>query len=144
MYAKISYSAICAAFDGDDEIGNYCDPINNNASPQGVSEDVLKKLLDYEDLVDGVFRTLENKGEEIGFVYYFDNILVSFGVNKKHRTKEYLKKLFAEMVEWMGEDFITFMWDRNQRAIKWFERCGMEKERFDSDNVIKLRYKPCL
>lgn len=144
MDTKISYGAICVAFEGDDEIAAYCDPANDNTTPEGVSKDVLKKLLDYEDLVDGVFKTLENKGEEVGFVYYFDNILVSFGVNKKHRTKEYLKDLFEKMTEWMGEEFVTFMWERNQRAIKWFEKCGMQKEEFDLDNVIKLRYKSCL
>jgi RimJ/RimL family protein N-acetyltransferase len=64
-------------------------------------------------------------------------------VNKKHRSKEYLKGLFDKMTKWMGDDFVTFMWERNQRAIKWFEKCGMHKEEFDLDNVIKLRYKPC-
>lgn len=143
MDTKISYIAICAAFDGDDEIGGYCDPANSGATSIGVSDDVLSKLLDYENLVDGVFVSLENQGEEVGFVYYFDNILVSFGVNKNHRTKEYLKELFEKMTKWMGDDFVTFMWERNQRAIKWFEKCGMHKEEFDLDNVIKLRYKPC-
>lgn len=144
MDTKISYSAICAAFDGDDEIRDYCDPSIEDSTPKGVSEDVFKKLLDYEDVVDGVFKTLIVNGEEVGFVYYFDSILVSFGVNKTHRSKEFLTSLFDDMRSWLGDEFITYMWERNARAVRWFERCGMIREEFELDNVIKLRYKKCL
>jgi len=141
--AKISYSAIRAAFDGDDDIRDYCDEDNSDKTPEGVADDVYEKLLDYEELVDGVFKTLMVNEEEVGFVYYFGDVLVSFGVNKAYRDRDFLTSLFEDMKRWMGGEFITFMWKRNERAIKWFEKCGMKKEDFELDNVIKLRYKPC-
>ncbi len=143
MDTKISYSAICAAFDGDDDIDKYCDPSNSNPTPKGVIEDVFEKLIEYETLVSGTFKTVYSGENEIGFVYYFGDILVSFGVNKNYRDKEHLKCLFESIKEWLGNDFVTYMWERNQRAVMWFEKCGMEREDVGLDKIIKLRYKSC-
>jgi hypothetical protein len=143
MDTKISYSAIYAAFDGDDDIKNYCDPSNETPTPEGVSSDAYGKLLVYEDVVDGTFEVLKDGEKEIGFVYYFGEVLVSFGVNKEYRNKDFLMSLFGDMKKWMGNGFVTYMWERNQRAIKWFEKCGMEREDCNIDNVVKLRYKSC-
>ena len=143
MDTKISYSAIYAAFDGDDDIKNYCDPGNDTPTPEGVSADAYEKLLVYEDVVEGVFEVLKDGEKEIGFVYYFGDVLVSFGVNKEYRNKDFLMSLFSDIKKWMDEDFVTYMWERNERAIRWFEKCGMEREDCDIDNVVKLRYKSC-
>jgi RimJ/RimL family protein N-acetyltransferase len=144
MDGKISYSAICAAFEGDDEIDKYCDPGNKNPTPKGVIDDVFEKLVDYETLVDGVFKTIKSNEKEVGFVYYFDNVLVSFGVNKNYRNKAFLKSVFEDVKDWMNGDFVAYMWERNERSVKWLEKCGMEKEPVDLEKIIKLRYKSCL
>jgi RimJ/RimL family protein N-acetyltransferase len=94
-------------------------------------------------VVDGTFEVLKDGEKEIGFVYYFGEVLVSFGVNKEYRNKDFLMSLFGDMKKWMGNGFVTYMWERNQRAIKWFEKCGMEREDCNIDNVVKLRYKSC-
>lgn len=144
MDGKISYSAIYAAFEGDDEIEKYCDPNNENPTPKGVIDDVFEKLVEYETLVDGTFKTIKsNENKEVGFVYYFDNVLVSFGVNKNYRNKTFLKSVFEDMKDWMNGDFISYMWERNERGVRWLERCGMEKENVELDKIIKLRYKSC-
>ncbi len=139
MDTKISYSAICAAFEGDEDIVSYCDPSNVNPTPKGVIEDVFEKLVQYETLVDGVFRTILFDDKEIGFIYYFDDVLVSFGINKGYRTKEFLTGFFEDVKKWLGNDFVTYMWERNERAVRWFEKCGMEREDVDLDKIVKLR-----
>ena len=143
MDTKISYSAIYAAFVGDHEIGNYCDPGAVDTTPDGISLDVYAKLMDWEDVFCGTFKKIKVEGKEVGFVYFFDDILVSFGVNIKHRNKEFLSNLFDEIVDLIGEDFVTFMWERNTRAIRWLEKNGMQREACDMKNVIKLKYKSC-
>jgi len=140
---KISYSAICAAFAGDDDICSYCDPDAVDNTPDGISLDVYAKLMDWEDVFCGTFKKAKVNGKEVGFVYYFDDILVSFGVNKSHRNKEFLASFFADVTEWIGGDFVTFMWERNTRAINWLEKNGMQREACDMENIIKLKYKSC-
>jgi len=144
MDTKISYSAICAAFDGDEDIVNYCDPSIINPTLEGVIKDVFKKLVEYETLVDGVFKTIYLGENEVGFVYYFDDILISLGINKACRNKEFLTGFFEDIKSWLGNDFVTYMWERNERAVRWFEKCGMEREEAGMDKIIKLRYKLCL
>ena len=144
MDTKISYSAICAAFDGDDDICRYCDPSIKDATPEKISLNVYDKLLEWEDVFDGTFRVIDVDGAEVGFVYYFEDIVVSFGINKAHRNKEFLGDMFEKFTSWAGEDFVTFMWENNTRAIKWLERCGMQKEACDIQGVIKLKHKSCL
>ena len=139
----ISYEAILVAFADDDSISDNCDPENEDKTPTGVAINVYNKLIDCQLVVDGVFKVIENNGEAIGFVYYFDNILVSFGVNKKHRNKEVLTNLFESIKEWLGGDFITFMWKRNQRAINWFKKCGMVEDDVNADSFVKLKYESC-
>lgn len=139
----ISYEAILVAFADDDSISDNCDPDNKDKTPTGVALDVFNKLIDCELVVDGVFKTIEYDSNIIGFVYYFDNILVSFGINKKYRNKEVLTDLFENIKEWLGGNFITFMWKRNQRAINWFKKCGMVEEDVNTDSFIKLKYESC-
>jgi RimJ/RimL family protein N-acetyltransferase len=143
MDTKISYSAIYAAFDGDHDISKYCDPSNERPTPESVSIDAHEKLLVYEEMVDGAFEVLKVGDREVGFVYYFSDVLVSFGVNKEFRNKNFLTSLFDDIKKWMGDSFVTYMWERNERAIRWFEKCGMEREDCNLDNVVKLRYKSC-
>lgn len=139
----ISYDAIFAAFDGDDEIEKYCDPDNLNKTPIGVIDNTYEKLVEYQQYIDGVFKVIEIEGDIAGFVYYADNVLISFGVNKKYRNQETLSSIFEDIKTWLGGDFITLMWERNKRAIDWLKRCGMEQEELDMINVVKLKYKSC-
>jgi hypothetical protein len=137
---KISYDAIKLAFDGDSEIQDNCDPANPDKSQIGVVEDVYKKLIEYEDLFVGNFVVLSDNGKDVGFVYCLPGLLVSFGVNKLHRTKSFLPKVFDTIREAAGNDFEAYMWSRNERAVKWLKRCGMQEQYFENKEIKKLRY----
>jgi hypothetical protein len=139
----ISYEAILVAFADDDSISDNCDPDNEDKTPTGVALDVYKKLNDWQSMVDGTFKEFKQDGEIVGFAYYYGNILVSFGINKKHRKKETLISFFENIKQWLGGNFITFMWKRNERAISWFKRCGMEQEDINEDGFVKLKYESC-
>jgi hypothetical protein len=137
---KISYEAIKLAFIGDSEIQYNCDPDNPDKSQIGVVEDVYRKLMEYEDLFIGSFVVLNDEGKDVGFIYCLRGLLVSFGVSKSHRTKEFLPRVFDTIRETAGDEFDTYMWSRNERAIKWLERCGMREDYFENKEIKKLRY----
>jgi hypothetical protein len=137
---KISYEAIKLAFVGDSEIQYNCDPDNPDKSEIGIVDDVYKKLIEYEDLFIGNFVVLNDGGKDVGFIYCLPNLLVSFGVNKLHRTKEFLPKVFETIQKVAGDEFEVYMWSRNKRAIKWLKRCGMQEQYFENKEIKKLRY----
>jgi hypothetical protein len=137
---KISYEAIKLAFVGDSEIQYNCDPDNPDKSQIGVVEDVYRKLIDYEDLFIGNFIVLNDDGKDVGFVYCLPGLLISFGVNKSHRTKGFLPKVFDTIQTAAGDNFYAYMWSRNERAVRWLKRCGMEEEYFENKEIKKLRY----
>jgi hypothetical protein len=58
-------------------------------------------------------------GETKGMIY-------SFGINKNMRTPEKLKSLFEFMRINLNNQFFMYLYDKNERAIKWLKRCGMK------------------
>jgi hypothetical protein len=140
---NISYEAIKIAFANDTDIAENCDPSNEDKSQDGVAKDVYEKIVEYEELFDGDFIVLNNDGKDVGFVYCLPRLLVSFGVNKQYRTKEFLPVVFDTIKQNAGEEFESFMWSRNTRAIQWLKKCGMTEEFFENDQVKKLIYTKC-
>lgn len=68
-------------------------------------------------------------------------LLYSFGINKKYRTKEILKKWFAEIVKILGI-FDCILWQKNQRAINHLIKQGMTIKNTTHDYTI-LNYNIC-
>jgi hypothetical protein len=110
----------------------------------GVIENTYSKLIEYQKNIDGVFKIVEVEGNIAGFVYYVDSVLISFGINKKYRNQKTLSLLFDNIKTWLNGDFVTFMWQRNNRAVEWLKKCGMEEDELDMTNVVKLKYRSCL
>lgn len=131
------------SFEGDEDIFKNCDPDFAGASVKELVESVYGKLLDYEKFFpNAVFEKLTVKSEPIGFFFYIpsEKLLVSFGVNKSFRNKVVLQQLFNRICKRLNGGFESFMWERNTRAIKWLERCGMEQVYSPVINTIKLKY----
>lgn len=133
---KISKDTIFTAFKDDNEIGLYCDPSIAGATPDEVSLDVYNKLSEYETFYNGTFKEYQKNGQAVGFCYLIGNVLISFGINKSHRNKETLEDFY----NFISSDGVSsaFMWERNERAINWLNKCGMEKET-QEQGVIKLK-----
>jgi len=70
--------------------------------------------------------SVENDGEEIGYVVKFPNNLYSFSININHRTKKNLIEYWERIKEVMEDGFICFLYPQNTRAIKYLQRCGMK------------------
>jgi hypothetical protein len=139
----IDYNLILYAFEEDDEISKYCDPEDEHKSIKNLVDSIYEKLLDYNQFGNCSFNELKIGNEVIGFYFCYKNILVSFGINKNHRTKEKLIEVFNIIKDKFGGEFESYMWERNERAINWLKKCGMEEEEFKVDKVKKLKYTLC-
>ena len=142
----INKTAIETAFVDDEEIVNFCDPDFKDKSSMDIINGVYDKLVDYKNIFSKCFfYEIIKDGSLVGFVFYVKNpnLLVSFGVNKNHRTKYVLKNIFSTISDFFkGESFTCFMYDRNERAINWLKRCGMEEVEVNN-KIVKLNYKKC-
>jgi hypothetical protein len=138
--SKISYSLILYAFHDDDEINNFCDPDFENKPVKKLVHNIYKKIEEYDKLGDSSFDDLIVDNEIVGYVFCQKNLLVSFGINKKHRTAEKLQIVFNQIKNKFKGNFESYMWLRNTRAINWLKRCGMTEIDSKINNVIKLQY----
>jgi hypothetical protein len=139
----ISFNLIKFAFDDDKNIGKFCDPDYKDKPVNQLTKSIYKKLLEYEREGNSKFDDLNVDNEIVGYAFYFKNLLVSFGINKNHRTKYKLSKVFEQIKGNFDSDFESYMWERNERAIKWLKKCGMVEVPSNIDNVVKLKYILC-
>lgn len=115
--------AIKAAFDGDTAIFElYCPHIKVTSVDQIVS-DIFCRIR--KDEADVTLKGIYEKGELIGYYVYRKDMLVSFAINIRFRTRSYLKELFKLMRRSVGKKFVCFLWTKNIRAIKYLIKNGM-------------------
>lgn len=70
----------------------------------------------------------------------FADELYSFGINRLHRSKELLSEWLREIDKVLSTPYFVILWDKNQRAIKFFEKNGFIVEAQD-DQRKKLIIK---
>jgi len=139
----VNYTSIKHAFIGDNNLKDYCDPKDKNKELKEIVYSIYSKILDYERVGSCKFCNLKIDDKLIGFFFYYKNVLVSFGVNVEHRNKETLKNVFEDIKKEMNGSFETYMWTRNERAINWLKKCGMEESHCNMKDVTKLKYILC-
>lgn len=115
---------IRAAFEGDTEIFNYSDPSLKASSIEELCQQIEKKLKEHEAAYPCKFVNVKANGETVGYFFYRRNnkTLISFGINKKYRKN---KDFFNIIAKELGS-FISYVFTRNTRAIKWMEKNGMK------------------
>lgn len=124
--------AIRKAFEGDDDIFKFFDPNFDLKSIDEIVDNIYEKIAEYKDNLDSEFVELENG---YFFITKQPKLLVSFGINKKHRNKEELSKFWDKIKSKLGDDFNCFLWSKNERAINWLLKMGMKiKNEFEFNN----------
>lgn len=136
----ISYSKIMYAFKDDEDISRYCDPKDKELSTKELVQSIYEKLLEYDKTGECEFYDLMVDDILVGYGVNYKNILVSFGVNKMFRKKEKLEKVFEIIKSKFNGNFESYMWERNERAVNWLIKCGMNKSESNIENAIKLVY----
>lgn len=129
--------AIAVAFDKD-EVGlkKYKDPINLMPvlTIADSVEDTVLKLKEYVAAEKAMiyFKVMEDEVLIGFFACYWDYkgsiyCLVSFGINKNYRLKNYMNEYFNLLKKTMLNRFYISLWSVNTRAIKWLKKNGLEE-----------------
>lgn len=112
---------------------NYLDPVlvKEVSDIDTAIEEQKCKLQEFLDNGIKLYNYLVTWNDElIGFFIYrierHTGILVSFGINTVHRTMAIVKIFFSKIKEKTGHPFYCVLWQKNDRAIKWALRMGME------------------
>lgn len=131
------YDAIKVAFNEDEAIVDLYDPNINVSNIEDVSLSVFNKISEIKDLCD--YKGVYEKDVLIGYYIYSDMLLISFCLQKKYRTRCYLRGFFKLIKKDLGNKFLCRLWSKNKRAIKWLIKNRMEIVE-DRNNITQLVY----
>ena len=131
------YNAIKIAFNEDEAIVDLYDPNVKVSSVDDVSLSVFNKVSEIKHLCD--YKAVYEKNVLIGYYIYSDMLLISFCLQKKYRTRCYLRGFFKLIKKDLGNKFLCRLWSKNKRAIKWLIKNKMEILE-DKDNITQLVY----
>lgn len=70
------------------------------------------------------------------------NLLLSFGINVKHRTKELVIAWFNELKKLFDNEFCTVLHSVNKRAINFMKRNGMVIQEQNNLTTVLVYYEP--
>lgn len=128
--------AVKISFTGDKSIISLYDPNVKVETTDDVQKDILRKLSEFDQLAYmGIFE----KGILVGYYVKRGGLLVSFSISPSMRTRHYLRQFFTLIRKEFQNCFMCFLWNTNQRAIKFLVKMGMQIEGQD-DNITRLIY----
>lgn len=112
------------AFIDDEELIEYFDKNANVKTTNEAIESVCEKIK--SQYSDSAFFGVEINGIKEGYFVFRENLLISFGMNKKYRNKEVLSEFWEEIKKHLGNSFQAALYSYNTRAISFLEKCGMK------------------
>lgn len=129
--------AINAAFAGDDKIFNYTDPSLSTLTTEQLCAEIERRIVEHGAAYPCKFVTINVGNEPVGYYFYQkkENILISFGINIKHRAST---DLFA-LIKRELPVFNSYIFSRNTRAINYLKKNGMNVKKAD-DRITLLAY----
>lgn len=124
----ISYSqlsgAIKAAFTDDKDLLSLYDPNVPVTSIEEIVSDILAKALSHGENV--VYKQVFVNNQLSGYFFYKERMLISFGINKEYRKRQYTRDFFRTIKREMGSHLTCILWSKNVRAIKYLLKMGMQ------------------
>lgn len=128
---RIDRETISDYFEDDVDLMKYYDPTSLVANRDQAISEIYHKLIQHA-------RERECKfvGNDIGYIFYSGNLLISFCVKPACRNKENLEIFGKSMKKELGKHFKCVLFNQNTRGIRFLERIGMKKTK--SNNLITL------
>lgn len=123
------------AFIDDTEILEFYDRAANVKTTEEAIESVLEKIKTVYP--DAKIFGIEIDGNKEGYFVFKDSLLISFGINIKHRNKETLSIFWNEIKERIGNKFNSMLYSHNTRAINFLIKGGMK---IVVDHITVLSY----
>lgn len=126
---------VAGAFKGDDDIVFYYDRNEKVKTVDDASNNVVEKI---RKIYSGSeLRGVQIDGERVGYFVFADELLISFGMNKKYRNKEVLSEMWDEIKKELGATFQCLLYSYNVRGVEWLRKCGMD---ILFENITILRF----
>lgn len=130
------FSYVEQAFDNDDDILFYYDKkVKPKTIPDACRNVVDKINMEYSD---SEIRGVLIDGNKAGYFIYEGDMLISFGLNKEFRTREYLPVFWSYIKQELGDTFQCLLYSYNLRAVEFLQRCGMN---ILFENVTLLKFE---
>lgn len=126
----MTYKNIYEYFEGDNLI-DYYDPTSKAKTHDEAVMDIYQKLVEHSKE-----RKCEFVRDEIGYIFYSEDLLISFCVKKACRDKSNLAYFGNLIKDRLGQHFDCFLFTKNKRAIRFLERIGMKVE--EKNHLITL------
>lgn len=118
----MTYNNIYDYFKGDTNLLSYYDPTSDVKNFDEAVMDIYHKLVDHSK-----DKKCEFVRDEIGYIFYSGNLLISFCIKPAYRTKENLAYFGNLIKSKIGSHFDCFLFNRNEKAIGFLERIGMKR-----------------
>lgn len=123
------------AFIGDEEIIEFYDRAANVRTTLETIENVCEKI--ETTYPDAKIFGIEIDGNKEGYFVMKENLLISFGINIRHRNKETLTRFWDEIRGRLGNNFHAILYSHNSRGIGFLTKGGMKIE---LDHITILSY----
>jgi len=127
----MTYKNIYEFFKNDSALLEYYDPTSKAKSNEEAAMEIYQKLVEHSKERECFFERTE-----IGYVFFAKELLISFCVKPEFRNKETLKYFGNIIKTKLGEHFNCFLFNRNERGIRFLEKMGMKKQQ--SNELVTL------
>lgn len=126
------------SYQGDNDLFNKYHVVKGDAQSLAVETMGMIERAS-QDLDLTYFKVILNK-EPIGYFVISKQLLYSFAINKKYRTKEVLVNWWKYVKMVLGKAFTTILYSNNTRAINFLKKNGMEVFKTDGNLVTLINY----
>ena len=131
--------AIETAFEDDFALLKICEGAHSVTQVAQIEHGRIRDMYDMIDILQNRMLRYEFRaaGELIGYVVLSKSTaeLLSFSVNIHHRTKQVLMMFFQGIKSFLPSCWICNVSEKNQRAINWLMKCGLQETNRDGGNV---------
>ena len=121
-YTKLK-DAIRVSFAEDKSIYDFFDPNVEVKNLEEIVTNILYKITTYNN---ATYFGIYDKEKLIGYFVYREKQLISFALTSEYRQRKYLREFFKLIREEIRGHFMTLLWNKNVRAIKYLQKQGME------------------
>lgn len=115
--------AVKLSFEGDKHIVKLYDPNIPVETIDHVTSDILRKVRGYDKLI---YVGVYDKNKLVGYFVRGGGMLVSFALCVQYRIRKFKREFYKLIKSSFEGTFTCFLWTKNERGIKWLQKCGME------------------
>lgn len=120
------------AFNGDSDLVEKYHIINKGFSE--AVDSTVGRIIDTSRIYDYKFFKVLHEKKPVGFFVVGNQVLYSFGINIKYRTKNILANWWELVKKELGSQFMSMLYSKNERAVNYLKNRGMVVS--DDDGII--------